>query len=199
MEKDSARAVAYLGEASVQGHAKAQYLLAEAFANGKGVDKNLAWVARWYGKAARQGHVKAQFAYGVLHAGGRGLPRNTPRGLKWLTIAAKGGHAQAEELHASLAGRAKAATVARAKAEAGRFTPGANTAFADPPTVMYVQHRLNRLGFDAGPVDGAAGPRTSGAVRAYRRDRGHAGGGEFSPDFLVQLLQEPHGQAARLP
>ncbi len=193
VEQDYGHAVALLGAAATQGHDRAQYLLATAFANGNGVEKDLAWASRWYGKAARQGHLKAQFAYGVLHATGHGLTRDQRRGLMWLTIAAKGGHARAKELRATLAGRLGAETVAWAEARAAAFEPGPSRAFADPPTVMYVQLRLNRLGFDAGPVDGALGTRTSDGVRSYQQARGQAGDGEVTPDLLVQLLQEPRG------
>lgn len=37
-------------------------------------------------------------------------------------------------------------------------------------TVLELQRELNRLGFDAGPVDGLIGARTRSAIRAYQRD-----------------------------
>jgi peptidoglycan hydrolase-like protein with peptidoglycan-binding domain len=37
-------------------------------------------------------------------------------------------------------------------------------------TVLELQRELNRLGFDAGPVDGLMGARTRGAIQAYQRD-----------------------------
>lgn len=37
-------------------------------------------------------------------------------------------------------------------------------------TVLELQRELNRLGFDAGPVDGVMGARTRSAIRAYQRD-----------------------------
>ena len=39
-------------------------------------------------------------------------------------------------------------------------------------TVREIQHCLNRLGYDAGPVDGAPGGRTLEAWRQFRRDEG---------------------------
>jgi TPR repeat protein len=63
---DLSAAARYYGDAAVAGHPDGQYRLAEAFANGLGVERDLSWAMRWYGKAAYQGHPKAQFACGVL-------------------------------------------------------------------------------------------------------------------------------------
>jgi TPR repeat protein len=193
VEQDYGLAALFLGEAAVQGHARAQYLLAEAFANGNGVRKDLAWAARWYGKAARQGHLKAQFAYGVLHSAGRGLPRNESRGLMWFTIATAAGHEEAGILRSTLADRLDAEVVSWADVKAAAFRPGTNSDLADPPTVMYVQHRLNGLGFTAGSVDGAMGPRTRTGIGDYQKARGRPTNGEVTTDLLVQLLEEPRG------
>ncbi|MEY6432921.1 peptidoglycan-binding domain-containing protein [Thioalkalicoccus limnaeus] len=37
-------------------------------------------------------------------------------------------------------------------------------------TVQDIQRELNRLGYNAGPVDGSMGPRTRAAIQAYQRD-----------------------------
>src|SRR5690606_4846607 len=39
-------------------------------------------------------------------------------------------------------------------------------------TARLVQIRLNALGYDAGPPDGAIGPRTRRAIAAFQADRG---------------------------
>lgn len=39
-------------------------------------------------------------------------------------------------------------------------------------SVRQAQQRLNQLGYDAGTPDGAAGPRTQAALRAFQRDNG---------------------------
>ena len=39
-------------------------------------------------------------------------------------------------------------------------------------SVRQAQQRLNELGYDVGRPDGAAGPRTQGALRAFQRDNG---------------------------
>lgn len=49
---------------------------------------------------------------------------------------------------------------------------------------------LNRLGFDAGTVDGLMGGRTRAAIRAYQRDRGHDATGELDRSTMRGLRQE---------
>ena len=77
-----------------------------------------------------------------------------------------------------------------ADSKAADFRPGPNAAFADKPTVIYVQQSLNTLGFDAGPVDGISGPRTHRAIRAFENRAELAENGEVSPALLRGLLAE---------
>ncbi len=191
VEQDDALAVHWLGKAATGGHDRAQFLLAEAFANGRGVEADMAWAARWYGKAARQGHARAQLTYGLLLAKGRGLPGDPVQSYAWLTIAAGNGQAEAETARRGVARRLSPEERATAEAVAEDFQPRSNTRFADPPTVMYVQYRLNHLGFPAGGVDGLLGPQTRYGINAYQRSRGHPTDGQVTPDLLITLLQEP--------
>ena len=80
--------------------------------------------------------------------------------------------------------------IRKAESEAAGFRPGSNEVFADKPTVIYVQQSLNALGFGAGPVDGVAGPRTRGAIRAFESHAKLAGDGKVSPELLRGLLAE---------
>ena len=190
VERDYPRAAAYLADAAVQGQPQAQFLLAESFSNGRGVTKNPIWAARWYGKAAAQGHKNAQFAYGVVHAAGLGLPKNPVAGHAWLSLAAAQDHAKAKQVAAALAKKMTPAQIQKAESRAAGFRPGPNEAFADAPTVIYVQQSLNALGFDAGPVDGLTGPRTRAAIRAFESRAKLAGNGAVSPALLRGLLAE---------
>ena len=190
VERDYQRAAAYLADAAVQGQPRAQFLLAESFSNGRGVTKNPIWAARWYGKASAQGHRDAQFAYGVVHAAGLGLPRNPVTGHAWLSLAAAQGHAKAKQVVAALAKKMTPQQIRKAESKAAGFRPGPNEVFADRPTVIYVQQSLNTLGFDAGPVDGIAGPRTHGAIREFESRAKLAGDGGVSPELLRGLLAE---------
>lgn len=53
--------------------------------------------------------------------------------------------------------------------------------------VAEIQTLLNRLGYDAGPVDGASGPRTRQAIRAFQNANGLAPTGEPDADLLIAL------------
>jgi len=189
--QDDRRAVHWLGKAATQGHDRAQFLLAEAFANGRGVEADMAWAARWYGKAARQGHARAQLVYGLLLAKGDGLPADPAQGYTWLTLAAGNGQAYARVALEELTPRLDPAERAAAEDAAARFRPRPNSRFADPPTVMYVQYRLIRLGFETGGVDGLMGPKTRSSIQAYQRARGRPSDGRLTPELLTALLQEP--------
>ena len=54
--------------------------------------------------------------------------------------------------------------------------------------VRAVQRALIRLGYDPGPVDGAIGPRTRAALRAYQDASGLAADGRLTPDLEREIL-----------
>ncbi|GAB4230860.1 MAG: hypothetical protein Tsb0032_37180 [Kiloniellaceae bacterium] len=196
VERDYTRAVRYLGNAASQGHPDAQYLLGECYANGRGVTKNLAWAARWYGKSAAQGHPEGAFSYGVVQAAGLGLPENLAAGYAWLDIASDRGHGKAGEVRAAIANKMSPAQIEAGKRRAARFTPASENTFADRPTVMYVQHSLNRLGFNAGPVDGLMGPRTRSAITAFLSSIGDESSGKgVTPALLQRLFEQQQANA----
>jgi peptidoglycan hydrolase-like protein with peptidoglycan-binding domain len=78
-------------------------------------------------------------------------------------------------------------TIKDAEKWVARFKAEPDTRFADLPTVKYVQQTLNTMGFDAGPVDGQDGPRTSGAVGKFQEKSGLARDGEITPELLDEL------------
>ena len=194
--QDYVRAVPYLTSAAEQGHPDAQFLLGECYANGRGVTKNLAWAARWYGKAAAQGHTEGAFSYGVVQAAGLGVPVNLPLGYAWLDIASDRGHGKAGEVRAAIANKMTPEEIADGKKRAAAFSPDSGSELADRPTVMYVQHSLNQLGFNAGVVDGLLGPRTRGAINAYLSSIGDTSSEATVTPALLQRLFEGQQNAA---
>ncbi|WP_299616608.1 hypothetical protein [Pelagibius sp.] len=205
VEQDYVRAATYLADAANQDYAPAQYLLAECYANGRGVTRNLAWAARWYGKAADQGYADGAFSYGVMQAAGLGIPTDMARGYAWLSVADQVGHASAKDVRAAIANKMSPAELERGKTQASKFQPRKERVFADKPTVMYVQHSLNQLGFNAGVVDGLMGPRTRNAIAAYLKSVGaavsdDAGAGEttevsITPDLVQRLFESQQNTA----
>jgi TPR repeat protein len=191
VERDLNRAAGYWEQAAIQGHPRAQHLLAQAYADGHGVSKDVAWAAMWYGKAARQGHRESQFSYGVLRATGRGLPRDPLDGYVWISLASREGHAQAEEVRRSLAAKLTADERTRAESMAASFRARAERRFVDRQVILFVQYRLNGLGYAAGPVDGVQGPTTRSAVIAYQERAGLTADGLIGRQVLRALLAEP--------
>ncbi|HIP79369.1 MAG TPA: hypothetical protein EYH07_13030 [Kiloniellaceae bacterium] len=195
VEQDFIRAARYLTDSAEQGYAPAQYLLAECYANGRGVTKNLSWAARWYGKAAEQGHTEGAFSYGVVQAAGLGVPENMVSGYSWLSVADQRGHATAKDIRAAIANNMSAEELERGKAGAAAFQVAEEAVFADKPTVMFVQHSLNQLGFNAGVVDGLMGPRTRGAIGAYLSSVGAEGETAVTPDLVQRLFESQQNTA----
>ncbi len=75
------------------------------------------------------------------------------------------------------------------RAAAGTRSVGA----AGSETVRDIQSNLARMGYDPGPVDGVAGPRTRAAIRRYQRDHGLAADGRAT----VALALHTYRQAER--
>ena len=75
-----------------RGDVRAQFSLAIAYANGKGVQKDNVEAAKWYRKAAEQGHVVARLTLGLCYAEGEGVPKDSALAYMWINIAAAQGY-----------------------------------------------------------------------------------------------------------
>lgn len=78
------------------GHARAQFALALAFEQGRGVARSAAEAARWYERAAASGLADAQYNLGNLHVDGRGVTRSAARAVALFRAAAEQGHVPAQ-------------------------------------------------------------------------------------------------------
>jgi peptidoglycan hydrolase-like protein with peptidoglycan-binding domain len=58
-----------------------------------------------------------------------------------------------------------------------------------------MQGRLQSVGFDPGPIDGAAGPKTAAAVTRYQQAHGLQATGVADKDTLDELRREPGSTA----
>ncbi len=184
-------AIASLYEAAVRGDAEAQFALGEAYETGELVGPDLAWAARWYGRSAYGGYSEAQYRYARLKMEGRGVPRDRDGAYRWLALAARQGHSEAERARAELELRLGIDRLYQERAWVEAFEPTTGAELPDPPSVEFLQGRLNRLGFDPGPTDGTMGPRTVTALESYQTKRGLEPTGRLSEPLLESLRAEP--------
>ncbi len=89
-------------KAAEQGHASAQFALAEMYKNGDGVARDLQEALRWYRKAAEQGQPGAQLLLGVMYEGGTGVPVDMAEAAHWYRLSAGNGDARAQLLLGNL-------------------------------------------------------------------------------------------------
>ncbi len=189
VEPDPGRAAAWYLKAAEGGQARAQSRLGDAYLHGHGVPRDRMWGARWTGMAAEQGHAEAQFRLAALHSRGLGVPASWFAAAVWLRRAERAGYPEADTGLATARGKLSAADYREALARAERWTPTPGIrGHANRPTLVYVQHALNRLGFDAGFPDGILGPRTRNALAHYRQAQGLAGQVDLSG--VVDALRE---------
>ena len=80
------------------GNAISQYNLGLCYAEGNGVEVDLAEAVRWFRKAAEQGMPQAQFNLGLCLARGVGVAKNVVEGAMWLNSAAQQGNHEAERI-----------------------------------------------------------------------------------------------------
>src|SRR5437870_1430754 len=66
-----------------KGDAQAEYLVGNAYFNGRGAPRDFKAAANWLNKAAVQGHTKGMVLMGLLNSGGRGVPLDSIEALKW--------------------------------------------------------------------------------------------------------------------
>ena len=79
-----------------QGHAKAQYNLGVAYANGEGVIQDYKTAVKWYILSAEQGNAKAQYNLGIMYDNGQGVLQDYKTAVKWYILSAEQGYAKAQ-------------------------------------------------------------------------------------------------------
>lgn len=99
---DHERALALWRPLAREGDPRAQYRLAQMFADGVGVDQD-EWAAlNWYRKAAEQGSVEARYELAVMYSIGRGVRQDRSRAAYWYGRLAEDGHVIAQHLLAGM-------------------------------------------------------------------------------------------------
>lgn len=87
-----------------RGDADAQYNLGWLYANGNGLNVDIATAVDWWRRAAKQGHADAQFAVALAFTTGEGIARDRDEAVRWYIAAARQGHTDAREILGRLVG-----------------------------------------------------------------------------------------------
>lgn len=78
------------------GSPKDQIRLAQAYFNGRGIERNEKLAALWFERAANSGDQQAQRIVGYFYSVGIGVPKDPARAVRWLHRAVSGGSVEAE-------------------------------------------------------------------------------------------------------
>ncbi len=151
---------------------------------------------------ARGEDTDAQYMLGRMYEAGNGTPQNFVEAHKWYNLAASRGHRHATDARDAVAERMTTQQIAEAQRVARGWqpeeTPSSQATTASRPNVetlsdrqgvAEIQRELNRLGYDAGPVDGLMGTRSRNAIRQYQADTGITQNGYATSDLLKRLRQ----------
>ncbi|WP_163558613.1 SEL1-like repeat protein [Halomonas sp. NO4] len=155
-----------------------------------------------FDRLATTGDADAQYMLGRLYETGNGTPQDFVQAHKWYNLAAARGHRNAAEARDSLADLMTSGQIAEAQqatrgwqpkaASSSRAKPASRPhieSLSDRQGVAEIQRELNRLGYDAGPVDGTMGRRTRNAIRDYQADMDMAQDGHATSGLLTRLRQ----------
>ena len=74
------------------GNARAQFLVALLYYDGKAVPQDYAEAAKWFQQSADRGYTRAQYNLGEMYATGQGVKRDLMQAYKWLSLCAASGN-----------------------------------------------------------------------------------------------------------
>ena len=94
VDKNMAKALAYLQQGASSGSSNAQYALSRLLRSGnEGVPQDVPQALQWLQKSASSGNGNAQYELGMLlMSGDGGLKKDIPQGVRWLQKSADQGH-----------------------------------------------------------------------------------------------------------
>lgn len=120
---DYAGALAAWRPLAEAGETRAQISVAELYAEGLGVRRDLRAAADWYRRAARRGDAVAQLNLGDDYATGRGVTRDPIAAYLWLDLAARQGRGWAAGRRDDIARTMSADQIAEAKRRVAAWRP----------------------------------------------------------------------------
>ena len=83
---------------AIEGDMRAQYRLAQMFAEGIGVPRDDRAALRWFREAAEQGSTEARYELALVYSLGLGVPQDRSRAAYWYRLLAEDGHLTAQYL-----------------------------------------------------------------------------------------------------
>lgn len=212
--RDIARAINWYRAAAVLDHPEAQYNLGIAYIEGIGTQYNPRAAAQNFERAARGGVKEAAYNLGLIHENGLlGTPDMNEAVFWYKTASDHSPEAKVAYEQVVRALSLRSSDIDRIMREYGRIYDGAPTVATGAPAevvipplpaedsasllqavnaeramIAQIQEQLMRLSLYPGPADGAAGPQTADAIRAYQSRVGMRPNGQPSEDLLVHML-----------
>ena len=98
LKNNYVEALKYYKMAAELGDDQAQYIVAQMYEDGEGVEQSYSEAAKWYRMAAEQGHALSQVFLGILYENGEGVEQNYSEAVKWFRKAANQGDAGGQNL-----------------------------------------------------------------------------------------------------
>lgn len=189
-----------------QGDAAAQTSLGVMYDLGRGTLQNDREAVRWYHKAANQRHAAAQYNLAGMYRKGDGLPVDLVMAYAWYSLAAANSATDAERQQALHAREGCAKLLSPRELENAQEIAGLWLSDAtaiglvfplsvpdeiEPDSITtFIQEGLATFGYDPGPADGIAGPKTHAAVRAFQNDHGLPVTGAISSDLAGEIVEQ---------
>jgi localization factor PodJL len=206
--KDLTSAVNWYQRAADQGNVNAMHNLAVLMSEGADAAPDHDKALQWFLAAGNYGVRDSQYNLGVIYARGLGTGQDLVESYKWFAIAASQGDTDAAGRRDEVAKAMTGDDLAKARATVSAWhvkspIAEANSVAApgggwDSPTntlgeqdrqalVKKIQTLLADAGYDPGPADGVAGPKTVDAVRAYQRTVGVPDTGAIDKNLMASL------------
>ena len=206
--KDLTQAVNWYQRAADQGNVNAMHNLAVLMSEGVDGAPDHDKALQWFLAAGNYGVRDSQYNLGVIYARAIGVNQDLGESYKWFAIAASQGDTDAAARRDEVAKvlspddltKARAAVtawhvkppIAEANGVAvppgGWDAPGEMLSDADRQAlVSKIQTLLADAGYDVGPADGVAGPKTADAVKQFQQKQGVAPTGVIDNNLLAML------------
>jgi localization factor PodJL len=207
--KDLTKAVNWYQRAADQGNVNAMHNLAVLMSVGVDGPPDQAKALQWFRAAADYGVRDSQYNLGVIYARGLGPAQDLVESYKWFAVAAREGDSDAALRREEVAEALPPADLAKARAAAEAWRVKASLAEAngvgtpdggwDDPgdalveadrqaLVKKIQTLLAEQGYDPGPADGVAGPKTRQAVKDFQRKLGAPATGQIDNRLVAALV-----------